>query len=720
MKSPNLIRRLRILLLLAVFVSIAALYGLFRFGQAGMAPAPIVEPKEKLGDSGRGEVRVASAAFRHVLTDQGKTIFILDGESYQTDPDQQIFIRGMSMQLFLNDQTYTLTSNEAYYNPLNDDVTLLDEVTVSTPSGLRLTTQSLELRQRGRLLRGDEKLEFVYRELAEGEASHLRILLKERLYLLSGDVWMQNLPSASRRFTLSSERLLFDRVRHHIRADGGAKLQVESARLEGQRLSLFLDDTESFPKFIRALWGIAGWVKIGTTEAPRQIDYSGRSLSVNFETASTSPRQFELEGSKIKQARILAKPQARPVQSGFDLSARYLVGHFENGAVAGAEGWSDVVLVETRNGKAGETDPTRGREIRGRRAEALFTPTGDIERAVFDEQVTFLDDEVEVEADRATFHFADLTGEFEGKPVHLRSDRGELSGPVVRYNRATGLLHASGGTRSRLDEAGGSQLLEGSPLGGGEGPIWIEAKEAYLRQEPRGFLFRGQVRAWRGNDLILADSLTGKEEEQSLVAEGHVRTVGHGTGQNSAGHESGDQDGVAEEAAGEPIEVTADAMHYLHAAGSLTYSGSVRSVQGSRTISCQELKVEMNPEGGARSMVCEEKVEILDPLSGTVISGGDRAHYQIGEQVIDIRGNPVRLKDRQGRVVTGKRMVYDLETGTFQSGGSLVQPEAVSDSQDSDSQDSDSQDSDTVDDDSLDDNPLDSTEAAPLSEAENG
>ncbi len=667
MKSPNLVRRLRILLLFAVVVSLAALYGLYRFGQAGKAPTPTSAATQKLGDSGLGEIRMASSAFQHVLTDQGKTIFILDGESSQSDPDQQTFVRGMHAQVFVGDEIYTLTSKEAYFNPLTDDVTLLDEVTVTSQSGLRLTTSSLELRHRGRLLRGDEKLQFVYADLAEGEAQHLRIHLKDGLYLLSGDVWMQSLPEAQHRFTLSSERLLFDRVRHHIRVDGGAALQFDGGRLQGQRLSLFLDDTETFPRFIRALWGIEGWVKMGRAGESRRLDYSGRSLSVNFETESISPRQFELEGSKNKQARILAKPGAEPGQSGFELSARYLVGHFENGLVAGAEGWSDVVLVETL---AGDTDASEGRRISGRRAEAFFTPNGDIEQAVFDEKVAFRDDEVEVDADRATFHFARLTGEFEGAPVHLKSDRGDLSGPLVQYDRASGVLHASGGTRSRLAEETGGRLLEGSPLGGGEGAIWIEAEQAYLRQKPPGFLFRGEVRAWRGNDLILADSLTGKEDEQSLVAEGHVRTMGRSV-----------TSGEATQTPPTPIEVTADAMHYLRAAGSLIYSGSVRSLQGTRAISCQQLSVEMDPDGGAERMLCEENVEILDPLSGTVISGGDSALYRIGEQVIDIRGSPVQLEDRQGRVVTGKRMVYDLETGTFQSGASLPDHSATTDSE---------------------------------------
>jgi len=649
------------LLLLAVVVSVAALYGLYRFGQAGKTSKTTSTPTPELGDRGLGEIRMASGTFSHVVSDKGKTIFTLDGDSYQTDPNQQIFIRGMHVQLFVGEEVYTLASKEAYFNPLTDDVTLLEEVTVSSKSGLQLSTSSLQLRQKGRLLRGDERLQFVYKELAEGEAETLRIHLHEKLYLLSGDVWMQSLPGAAHRFSLHCERLLFDQVRHHVRSDGGAILQFDDGHLQGQRLSLFLNETETFPKFIRALWGVEGWIKLAASglaasQPARRLDYSGRSLSINFEVESTSPRQFELEGSKRKQARVLAKASPPALPSQTELRARYLVGHFENGLVAGVEGWSDVVLVE-----ALPADPSNPiRRVSGRRATAFFTPTGDLEQAVFNENVTFLDATVEANADRATFHFAQLTGEFVGTPVHLKSDRGTLSGPVVRYDRRQGLLHATGGTRSQLTDEAGGQLLEGSPLGRGEGPIWIEADEAYLRQQPRGFLFRGAVKAWRGSYLVLADSLLGKEEEQSLVAEGHVRTVGQTVAK-----------GEAKQPETTPIEVTAERMQYLHAEGTLAYSGSVRSLQGRRVISCQELNLKMNPDGGAERMLCEEEVEILDPASGTTITGGDSALFQIGAGEIDVRGNPVRLKDAQGRIVTGKRMIYDLESGTFRSGASL-------------------------------------------------
>ena len=67
--------------------------------------------------------------------------------------------------------------------------------------------------------------------------------------------------------------------------------------------------------------------------------------------------------------------------------------------------------------------------------------------------------------------------------------------------------------------------MAGTPLSKGEGPVHVESQEAFWRQQPSSFLFRGDVRAWRGENLLLAPELRGDREADQLVATGGVKTL---------------------------------------------------------------------------------------------------------------------------------------------------------------------------------------------------
>jgi lipopolysaccharide transport protein LptA len=234
-----------------------------------------------------------------------------------------------------------------------------------------------------------------------------------------------------------------------------------------------------------------------------------------------------------------------------------------------------------------------------------------------------------------------------------------MEAPRLRYTRADGLVHGTGGVRARLDEADES-ALGGSPLARGDGPVWVEAEEGSFREQPRAFSFQGKVRAWRGDDLLVANELRGDEPEDRLVATGAVRTLWV---PEEDGAEEGDPAG-----AGAPLEVRSRELVYRKSARLLVYTGEVVARQEERTLACREMEVELAEEGGVAELRCAGDARVEDPLEGRTLRG-ERLRYRPDERVVEVtaaEGEKVRMRDREGNVIEGARMTYDVETGRVQ------------------------------------------------------
>jgi lipopolysaccharide transport protein LptA len=166
------------------------------------------------------------------------------------------------------------------------------------------------------------------------------------------------------------------------------------------------------------------------------------------------------------------------------------------------------------------------RRAHGQRADALFRTDGQIASVILVEQVTYGDGDVNATGDRATMDMDAGRGEFFGDPVHVVSPRGEMRAPHVIYTSADQLVHAVEGVHAVIQQAADANLA-GSVLGEGKGPVMVQSVEAYWQRPQSSFIFRGDVRAWRGDNLLLAPELLGERLPQGdqLAATGGVKTV---------------------------------------------------------------------------------------------------------------------------------------------------------------------------------------------------
>ncbi|MFW6012144.1 MAG: LptA/OstA family protein, partial [bacterium] len=277
--------------------------------------------------------------------------------------------------------------------------------------------------------------------------------------------------------------------------------------------------------------------------------------------------------------------------------------------------------------------------------------------------------------ERGVFRLEADEGELFGSPAVVESERGTMEAPSVLYTRGDGLVQGRGGVRARLDpeegEAGAS-VLEGSPLGGGEGgegALWVEAERGFFRDEPRAFLFAGSVRAWRGDDLLVANRLLGEETEGRLVASGDVRTVWRPE-EESPGEDGGEARAAGGEGGPEaegPLEATADELVYEREERLLIYTGDVVAEQAERVLSCREMEVHLNREGATGGsvgeLVCTGDARLEDPANGRTLEGHRLVYDPEARlfEAVGADGGAVTLEDATGNVIEGPRMIYDID-----------------------------------------------------------
>jgi lipopolysaccharide transport protein LptA len=239
--------------------------------------------------------------------------------------------------------------------------------------------------------------------------------------------------------------------------------------------------------------------------------------------------------------------------------------------------------------------------------------------------------------------------------VVVTSDRGRIEAPRMVYNTDQQIVNARGGVKALLTKVE-ETALSGTPIASGQGPVHVESQEAFWRQQPSSFIFRGDVRAWRGDNLLLAPELRGDKAADQLTATGGVKTLFYPT-QEQAG-----KTGKAPAGKPTPIQASASDLQYTQKSGVLIYTGNVRVDQEGKTITCQKMEVDLGADHQAKTMICTGDVKVNDPKVGRKIEG-QKAVYQVSQRQVEITGEPVTMNDKEGNQVRGKRVLYYVDDG---------------------------------------------------------
>lgn len=673
------IAALRKLLLAAIILLVVAVGGLFMFGRSGQGPArPSEEMEEAQAEA--GSVLIGED-FDHTFTEGKRPIFRIRGQSIRADQKQTIYLQGVAVTLYDEEgRPYHIESRRASFSPVRNEGRLQGDVVLKGPEGLELRTPQLQIREKGRMLVAPALSEIRYGTLYTARSQKIWVHLPEEVFVMAGKVRVESLPEPATAvqagfapgapstaapqppMLLTSERLVYERKRRQVRVEGGSELRRGPERVSARKISVHLAQDEKSLQFLRALWDVSGQIAPDSEDAGdvTTVRFSGKDLSIFLQPGANQARKVALDGSEKQKARF------ETVGGGVTrvMNARRVEGILEGGVLSSAEAFGGVTVDETGRSRRAEGGGGGPRHAEGQRAEARFSADGQLSTVTLFNQVSFRDDQIRASGQRASLNLIAGKGNFIGDPVDVVSPKGRLKAPQVEYDTGAQLVHAVGGVRGVLEQVE-QTALAGTPLGEGEGPVFVESQEAFWRQTPSSFTFRGEARAWRGKNVLLATELHGDKAEDRLTGTGGVKTIWVPTEEESTRvHKSGSGKTAGAAGARAPIEVVANELVYRESAGVLTYTGGVRVLQAGTTLSCKTLVVELAESSEAETMTCTGEARLNDPKTGRNIAG-EKAIYQVEQRRVEMlgEGGLVTMKDRAGNQVQGKRLIYHMDNG---------------------------------------------------------
>jgi len=634
-------RLLRGALLVILALGMISLVGLFWLGRSGPAAPPREKDAEPLGN-----VAAVSEGFEHTQALEGKPVFRLRGKRFRSTRENKVELEGVELTIFRPEGEYGLESARALYDTVTREAAFTGEVKLFGSKDVRLETASIDLVDGGKKLRSKDPVRFASRSIA-GEAAGLEADLDASTLLLLGPVKAQATTASGQTIRLAAGRLLVERKERRIRAELDAVLAMGSDQLQAQEIELYLTEQDNQPEFLHAARSLTGDFS-ATAAANAEPDYhlAGEHLTLQFEPGTSRPQRMQLKGTLATAALLIARGKDGIFRV---VTSRELVAEFVNGVLSSAE---TVGSSELKEVPAGNQDQVL-RSATSRFSRSEFDAAGKLVAMTLTEAVVLHEPRAYATAQRAYLQPVEKRVELIGEPAVLISDRGEVRAPRLTYHEADDRVHAEGPVNALLREVT-LPRAEAPATGVAPQPVRVQAKEGYFELTAKNFTFLGSVQAYQGDSALFADQLRGEEKERRMSASGSVRTLWKRADAAPAAGKRGE----------EPIEIVANALSYREPERRLVYDGKVVVTQGTRKLKTGALEIELDDQQRAKVMTAQGQVEMDDPDTGRSASG-DRAVYELATKLVTIGGQPAHLRDRQGNLLNGRQVIYDIAKGTL-------------------------------------------------------
>lgn len=191
------------------------------------------------------------------------------------------------------------------------------------------------------------------------------------------------------------------------------------------------------------------------------------------------------------------------------------------------------------------------------------------------------------------------------------------------------------------------QLDRSTALGDSGVPVRFAAESA--RWQANRITLEGQARLWQGPRLLRADTLDYDREAEVVTGIGHVLTVGR--------LEQGASTGA-------DVEVQSRTLAYDRQGGRAAWEGEVTAKDARATSRCQRLVATLSASGAIKAADLEGGVTILEADSGRELRG-ERARLRAEDDVLEVWGQPVVVREPSGNQVKGERLSWDRRSGTI-------------------------------------------------------
>jgi len=209
-------------------------------------------------------------------------------------------------------------------------------------------------------------------------------------------------------------------------------------------------------------------------------------------------------------------------------------------------------------------------------------------------------------------------------------------------------------------------------------PLIVLADKVVAKRQEQFIHYEGNVRAWRGANVVECSSLNVYKREQKLTSGYGVLTsflqVPFQSGGPTA--EAGRKD-APKETANQPVTIHADRLIYLNLGREAIYQGHVRMKTQNTTLRSDRLQVYLSQPLQGKDPEVERAVAEGD-VRVTQLPGrhaqGERAEYFAAAGKIVLTGGPPVIYDEQQGFLTGERLTFFIhDASLFADGGGKSQ-----------------------------------------------
>ena len=644
--SRTWIRRLStaamVLLLVALAVTVSQRFRKFR--------TPVTEVDSGDVESGDGDRAIGIyTGFEFVERVAGKLIFELMSKRTLGLSSGWHEIEGVRLQFYRDEGPGpVLISDGASFNIQTRDARLEGGVRIEMPNGAVLTTDAGRFEASSRRFTANSDVYF-YSGASFGRARNAAYDLERDEVILSEGVVLTTADGT----TLTAPSAVYQRSKQTIIFRDGGKVQLRDAEVRAPKITVILEEDDGPPTRIDLSGGVearvAGlsgggaveaWMESAVAERDAggrwQIDAttSGPWVTIHFNggegyferTLRTWILRAVIADNGILNIRaergvcIHEIPAEGPPRWGEAQEARVW---FSDGQATDIELLEDVVL--------------RAGDIEGRGYRARLSPQAGL-----------------------TMLHGDPTGP---ERVLLLNERGRVSCDQAQIFNEDGRAEARGNVQGSIADVS----IMGNSGEGASDPAHFASEILEVGGNGAVYHLRENTRFWQGHRLLLADDVVYQHELTTVRAAGHVRTTLPASQLELEGSPE------------EDVVVVARSLDYDQATGTAVYRGNVRYSDPKHTLAAAELTVFFDDNNEVTAVEAIGAVELVELETGRRMIG-QRARREVATQTVTITGNPVRLSDDAGNVVSGSSLTWNQADGTVSVAGgteTIYYPEEV-------------------------------------------
>jgi lipopolysaccharide export system protein LptA len=633
--SARVLRRVVLVVLLGVGVSVAWTYRRSPAARPGESPAP--SPGATLPPA-----RTENLVFKKLAGT--REAFTLAAREMVGKEEEELHLRGVNFDFNYvsqgNPGQGNIVADECIYTPTLQKAVFQGHVVVRTDQGVELRTEQLIYRGDKSLARSEQPVEFSRKDL-RGRSTGFVYQAEEGRLELPADVDVTVQDEGNPATNIKSARAVLERAEKTMRFTGGVTVVQGNDTLTADRFETDFTDDHTIYR-ARAIENVS----LKTTGAlPGTAAVSGGSGGRHLRS-----RKLDIwfRGNRLLQeatagpdADLVLLPGAKDPPERRRLQARFLAFVYdEQGRLSELRGQKDSSFTSAPIAPAkGESRLLNCQSF----VAKLDAPTGGVQYIEFTKDIAFSQGRKKATAQKAYYDGATAVLSLKEDPeLHDAEQGSQLKAEAIDVGTRDGDLAARHQVRHVVQrKTGGGGLLSGR-----DQPLLLSARLFEYDAQAGLAVYREDALLRSGADEVRAPEIRLRDQEgvRRMDAVGGVvaRLQPRREGQGSAPA---------------PVEARAREMTYDQARAQMTYEGEVVIRQGEVILRGPSATMSLGADGrDLQKLVAGAPVEVQQ---GDRRVKGDRATYDLRAGTMAVVGDKVTLTD-PGQEVQGRSLTFHL------------------------------------------------------------